>query len=78
MVGHAMVCAKSGMRSVLGVMGASFEVEDHPGRWRLMYESGHKTGGVGVAANFVLPAAEPTKAGNHQMGASWTVEGFRH
>jgi ElaB/YqjD/DUF883 family membrane-anchored ribosome-binding protein len=66
-LGEAKVRAKNEMKRVLDETGAALEdvrafVEDHPEMQQAMYKYGHKKGVVGVAANFVVHAAERMKA----------------
>ncbi|MGH9328261.1 MAG: activator of (R)-2-hydroxyglutaryl-CoA dehydratase [Terriglobia bacterium] len=66
-LGEAKARAKNEMKSVLAETGVSLEdvqefVQDHPELQRPMYKFGHRKGVVGVAANFVLHAAEQAKA----------------
>ena len=44
-------------------------VQDHPEMQQAMYKFGHKKGVVGVAANFVLHAAERMKAEKRELVA---------
>lgn len=65
-LGEAKVRAKNEMKSVLAETGVSLAdvqgfVQDHPELQRPMYKFGHRKGVVGVAANFVLHAAELVK-----------------
>ncbi len=66
-LGEAKVRAKNEMKSVLGKTGVALEevqefVAEHPEMQQPMYKYGHHKGVVGVAANFVLHAAERLKA----------------
>ena len=66
-LGEAKVRAKNEMKSVLEEMGVTLEdvrefVADHPEMQQPMYKYGHRKGLVGVAANFVVHAAERLKA----------------
>ncbi len=66
-LGEAKVRAKNEMKAVLEQTGTTLEevrafVNDHPEMQRPMYEFGHRKGVIGVAANFVLHAAERMKA----------------
>jgi predicted nucleotide-binding protein (sugar kinase/HSP70/actin superfamily) len=66
-LGEAKVHAKNEMKSALDEAGTTLEdvrafVADHPEMQQPMYKYGHKQGVVGVAANFVLHAAERMKA----------------
>lgn len=71
-LGEAKVRAKNEMSRVLEETGVTLEevrelVSDHPEMQRPMYKYGHRKGVVGVAANFVLHAAERLKAEQHEM-----------
>ncbi len=71
-LGEAKVRAKNEMKSVVDKTGATLEdvrafVNDHPEMQRPMYKFGHRKGVVGVAANFVLHAAERMKAERREM-----------
>jgi hypothetical protein len=75
-LGEAKVRAKNEMKSVLEETGTTLEevqrfVQDHPEMQRPMYKFGHRKGVIGVAANFVLHAAERMKA---EMRETVTVE----
>jgi predicted nucleotide-binding protein (sugar kinase/HSP70/actin superfamily) len=66
-LGEAKVRAKNEMKAVLEETGVTLEdvrafAEEHPEMQRPMYKYGHRKGVVGVAANFVLHAAERMKA----------------
>jgi predicted nucleotide-binding protein (sugar kinase/HSP70/actin superfamily) len=66
-LGEAKVRAKNEIKRVLDETGTTLEdvrafVQDHPEMQQAMYKYGHKKGVVGVAANFVLHAAERMKA----------------
>ena len=66
-LGEAKVRAKNEMKTVLEPTGTTLEdvrafVADHPEMQEPMYKFGHRKGVVGVAANFVLHAAERMKA----------------
>ncbi|HZP03109.1 MAG TPA: activator of (R)-2-hydroxyglutaryl-CoA dehydratase [Terriglobia bacterium] len=66
-LGEAKVRAKNEMKGVLEATGVTLDevrefVEEHPEMQRPMYKFGHRKGVVGVAANFVLHAAERMKA----------------
>ncbi|HEX5410449.1 MAG TPA: activator of (R)-2-hydroxyglutaryl-CoA dehydratase [Terriglobia bacterium] len=66
-LGEAKVRAKNEMKAVLSETGYTLEevqdfVKDHPEMQQPMYKFGHRKGVVGVAANFVLHAAERMKA----------------
>jgi predicted nucleotide-binding protein (sugar kinase/HSP70/actin superfamily) len=66
-LGEAKVRAKNEMKGVLEATGVTLDevrefVEEHPKMQRPMYKFGHRKGVVGVAANFVLHAAERMKA----------------
>jgi predicted nucleotide-binding protein (sugar kinase/HSP70/actin superfamily) len=65
-LGEAKVRAKNEMKAVLEETGVTIEevqdfVAEHPEMQRPMYKFGHRKGVVGVAANFVLHAAERMK-----------------
>lgn len=66
-LGEAKVRAKNEMKAVLSETGYTLEevqefVKDHPEMQQPMYKFGHRKGVVGVAANFVLHAADRMKA----------------
>jgi predicted nucleotide-binding protein (sugar kinase/HSP70/actin superfamily) len=66
-LGEAKVRAKNEMKGVLEATGVTLDevrefVEEHPEMQRPMYKFGHRKGVVGVAANFILHAAERMKA----------------
>ncbi|MGH9439367.1 MAG: activator of (R)-2-hydroxyglutaryl-CoA dehydratase, partial [Terriglobia bacterium] len=66
-LGEAKVRSKNEMKEALASTGYALEeiqefVNDHPEMQRPMYKFGHHKGVVGVAANFVLHAAERMKA----------------
>ena len=66
-LGEAKVRAKNEMKRVLEETGANLDdvrafVQEHPEMQRPMYKYGHRTGVVGVAANFVVHAAERMKS----------------
>jgi predicted nucleotide-binding protein (sugar kinase/HSP70/actin superfamily) len=66
-LGEAKARAKNEMKKVLEETRVPLEdleafVADHPEMQRPMYKFGHRTGVVGVAANFALHAAERRKA----------------
>ena len=66
-MGEAKVRAKNEIKRVCDETGTTIEdvrafVQDHPEMQQAMYKYGHKKGVVGVAANFVLHAAERMKA----------------
>ena len=66
-LGEAKVRAKNEMKTVLEPTGTTLEdvrafVADRPEMQEPMYKFGHRKGVVGVAANFVLHAAERMKA----------------
>ncbi|HEV2418352.1 MAG TPA: activator of (R)-2-hydroxyglutaryl-CoA dehydratase [Terriglobia bacterium] len=66
-LGEAKVRAKNEMKAALAETGYTLEevqvfVKDHPEMQQPMYKFGHRKGVVGVAANFVLHAAERMKA----------------
>lgn len=65
-LGEAKVRAKNEMKAALEETGYSLDevqdfVKDHPEMQQPMYKFGHRKGVVGVAANFVLHAAERMK-----------------
>ena len=71
-LGEAKVRAKNEMKRVLDETGTTLEevrafVQDHPEMQQAMYKFGHKKGVVGVAANFVLHAAERMKAEKREL-----------
>jgi len=71
-LGEAKVRAKNEMRTVVDKTGVTLEevqefVAGHPEMQRPMYKYGHQKGVVGVAANFVLHAAERLKAERREM-----------
>jgi predicted nucleotide-binding protein (sugar kinase/HSP70/actin superfamily) len=73
-LGEAKVRAKNEMNRVLEETGTTLEdvrayVQDHPEMQQATYKYGHKKGVVGVAANFVLHAAERMKAESREMVA---------
>src|SRR5487761_106451 len=73
-LGEAKVRAKNEMKTALGETGYKLEeiqsfANEHPEMQRPMYKFGHRKGVVGVAANFVLHAAERMKAEMHDMVA---------
>jgi predicted nucleotide-binding protein (sugar kinase/HSP70/actin superfamily) len=66
-LGEAKVRAKNEMKAILEETGVTLEdvqefVAEHPEMQRPMYKYGHRQGVVGVAANFVLHAAQRMKA----------------
>ena len=66
-LGEAKVRAKNEIKRVLDETGTTLDdvrafVQDHPEMQQAMYKYGHHKGVVGVAANFVLHAAERMKA----------------
>ncbi|MFB3923538.1 MAG: activator of (R)-2-hydroxyglutaryl-CoA dehydratase [Terriglobia bacterium] len=66
-LGEAKVRAKNEMKAVLEETGVTLEevqefAAEHPEMQRPMYKFGHRKGVVGVAANFVLHAAQRMKA----------------
>ncbi len=66
-LGEAKVRAKNEMKAALENAGVTIEdvrafVQDHPETQRPLYKFGHQKGIVGVAANFVIHAAERMKA----------------
>jgi predicted nucleotide-binding protein (sugar kinase/HSP70/actin superfamily) len=69
-LGEAKVRSKNEMNRVMEEAGATLEevrefVADHPEMQQPMYKYGHRKGVVGVAADFVLHAAERMKAERH-------------
>jgi predicted nucleotide-binding protein (sugar kinase/HSP70/actin superfamily) len=65
-LGEAKVRAKNEIKAVLDETGVTIEevqefAAEHPEMQRPMYKFGHRKGVVGVAANFVLHAAERMK-----------------
>jgi predicted nucleotide-binding protein (sugar kinase/HSP70/actin superfamily) len=65
-LGEAKVRSKNEMKAVLEETGVTLEevqkfVAEHPEMQRPMYKFGHRKGVIGVAANFVLHAAERMK-----------------
>jgi predicted nucleotide-binding protein (sugar kinase/HSP70/actin superfamily) len=73
-LGEAKVRAKNEMRTVLDKTGVTLEevqefVAGHPEMQSPMYKYGHQKGVVGVAANFVLHAAERLKAARREIVA---------
>ena len=73
-LGEAKVRAKNEMKSVLEKTGVTLDevqefVAEHPEMQRPMYKYGHHKGVVGVAANFVLHAAERMKAERRELVA---------
>jgi hypothetical protein len=65
-LGEAKVRSKNEMKAVLEETGVTIEevqefVAEHPEMQRPMHKFGHRKGVVGVAANFVLHAAERMK-----------------
>jgi predicted nucleotide-binding protein (sugar kinase/HSP70/actin superfamily) len=73
-LGEAKVRAKNEMKSVLEKTGVTLAevqefVAEHPEMQRPMYKYGHHKGVVGVAANFVLHAAERLKAEHRESVA---------
>jgi predicted nucleotide-binding protein (sugar kinase/HSP70/actin superfamily) len=66
-LGEAKVRAKNGLKAVLEETGVTLEevrefAAEHPEMQRPLYHYGHRKGVIGVAANFVLHAAERMKA----------------
>jgi UDP-N-acetyl-D-mannosaminuronate dehydrogenase len=66
-LGEAKVRSKNEMKAVLEETGVTIEevqefAAEHPEMQRPMYKFGHRKGVVGVAANFVLHAAQRMKA----------------
>jgi predicted nucleotide-binding protein (sugar kinase/HSP70/actin superfamily) len=73
-LGEAKVRAKNEMKSVLDRAGVTLDevrefVSEHPEMRQPMYKYGHHKGVIGIAANFVLHAAERLKAERRQMVA---------
>jgi len=73
-LGEAKVRSKNEMKRVLDETGTTIEdvrafVEEHPEMRQATYKYGHRKGVVGVAANFVLHAAERMKAESREMVA---------
>ena len=73
-LGEAKIRSKNEMKEALAKTGTTLEeiqefVKDHPEMQRPMYKFGHRKGVIGVAANFVLHAAERMKAEMHDMVA---------
>jgi len=71
-LGEAKVRAKNEIKRVLEETGTTLEevrafVEEHPEMQQPMYKYGHRKGVVGVAANFVLHAAERMKSERSEM-----------
>ncbi|MGA2631030.1 MAG: activator of (R)-2-hydroxyglutaryl-CoA dehydratase [Terriglobia bacterium] len=69
-LGEAKVRSKNEMKAVLEETSVTLEevqefVAEHPEMQRPMYKFGHRKGVVGVAANFVLHAAERMKVERH-------------
>ena len=69
-LGEAKVRAKNEMKRVLDETGVTLEeirefAAEHPDMQQPMYQYGHRKGVVGVAANFVIHAAERMKAEHH-------------
>jgi hypothetical protein len=74
-LGEAKVRAKNEMKRVLDETGTTLEdvrafAADHPEMQQPMYKYGHRKGVVGVAANFVLHAAERMKAEKRELVAA--------
>ncbi len=70
-LGEAKVRAKNEMKHVLEEVGVTLEevrefAAEHPDMQQPMYQYGHRKGVVGVAANFVIHAAERIKAQRHE------------
>jgi hypothetical protein len=66
-LGEAKVRAKNELKRALDEAGVTLEdvrafARDHPEMLRPLYKYGHRKGFIGVAANFVLHAAERMKA----------------
>jgi predicted nucleotide-binding protein (sugar kinase/HSP70/actin superfamily) len=73
-LGEAKVRAKNEMNRVLAETGATLEdvrafVQEHAEMQRATYKYGHRKGVVGIAANFVLHAAERMKTESRQTVA---------
>src|SRR5487761_911348 len=73
-LGEAKIRSKNEMKEALAKTGTTLEeiqsfANEHPEMQRPMYKFGHRKGVVGVAANFVLHAAERMKAEMHDMVA---------
>ncbi len=73
-LGEAKVRAKNEMKRILDEAGVTIEEvqefsREHPEMLEPMYKFGHTKGVVGVAANFVLHAAERIKAERREMVA---------
>jgi predicted nucleotide-binding protein (sugar kinase/HSP70/actin superfamily) len=73
-LGEAKVRAKNEIKSILQETGTTLEevrefVKDHPEMEKATYKFGHRKGVVGVAANFILHAAERMKAESHNREA---------
>ena len=73
-LGEAKVRAKNEMKAVLEKTGYTLEevqefVAEHPEMQQPMYKYGHQRGVIGVAANFVLHAAERMKAEKRELVA---------
>jgi len=73
-LGEAKVRAKNEIKRVLDETGTTLEdvrafVQDHPEMQQATYKYGHKKGVVGVAANFVMHAAERMKAESRELVA---------
>ncbi len=71
---EAKVRAKNEIKRVLDETGTTLEdvrafVQDHPEMQKPMYKYGHRKGVVGVAANFVMHAAERMKAESRELVA---------
>ena len=71
-LGEAKVRAKNEMKSILEETGVTLEevrefAAEHPEMQKPMYKIGHRKGVIGVAANFVLHAAERVKAERRSM-----------
>ncbi len=66
-LGEAKIRAKNEMKAVLEEAGVTLEevrefASEHPEMQRPMYKYGHRKGVIGVAANFILHAAQRMKA----------------
>jgi len=71
-LGEAKVRAKNEIKSILDETGVTLEevrdfAGEHPEMQRPLYQYGHRKGVIGVAANFVLHAAERMKAERREM-----------
>ena len=69
-LGEAKIRAKNELKAALEETGVTVDevrefVSDHPEMQRPMYKYGHRKGVIGVAANFILHAAEHMKVERH-------------